>query len=82
MPVSARPPRGKRAPLPDHGKTLVYAGKVGTGYTSDVLRDLRRRLDALEQRDCPFSQAEPQRGAGVHWVWPKLVAEIEYAEWT
>jgi bifunctional non-homologous end joining protein LigD len=66
----------------DDGKTLVYAGKVGTGYTSDVLLDLRRRLDALEQRDCPFDGGEPPRGPGVHWVRPKLVAEIEYAEWT
>jgi bifunctional non-homologous end joining protein LigD len=66
----------------DDGKTLVYAGKVGTGYTSDVLLDLRRRLDALEQRDCPFDGGEPPRGPGVHWVRPRLVAEIEYAEWT
>ena len=66
----------------DNRKTLAYAGKVGTGYTSDVLLDLRRRLDALEQRACSFAEGEPPRGPGVHWVRPKLVAEIEYAEWT
>ena len=68
----------------DDGKRLIYAGKVGTGYTSQTLRDLRARLDAIGRKECPFDEgaASPPRGPGVHWVEPKLVAEIEYAEWT
>ena len=66
----------------EDGKTLVYAGKVGTGYTGEVLRDLRRRLDGITQERCPFDEGDPPRGPGVHWVKPRLVAEIEYAEWT
>jgi bifunctional non-homologous end joining protein LigD len=66
----------------DDGKTLTYAGKVGTGYTSETLRDLRNRLGAIEQKVRPFGAGDPPRGPGVHWVRPKLVAEIEYAEWT
>jgi bifunctional non-homologous end joining protein LigD len=68
----------------EDGKRLIYAGKVGTGYTSQTLGDLRARLDAIGRKDCPFDDAaaSPPRGPRVHWVEPKLVAEIEYAEWT
>jgi bifunctional non-homologous end joining protein LigD len=66
----------------DDGRSLVYAGKVGTGYTRTLLRDLCRRLDALRQERSPFGQGDPPRGADVHWVTPTLVAEIAFAEWT
>jgi bifunctional non-homologous end joining protein LigD len=65
------------------GGELRYAGKVGTGFTTETLEQLRRRLDRLERREPPFSN--PPRGAearGVHWVEPKLVAEVAFAEWT
>ena len=63
------------------GGALTYAGKVGTGYTEKVLRDLRRRLGALEQPASPFSP--PPRGVGAaHWVKPELVAEVAFTEWT
>jgi DNA ligase D-like protein (predicted ligase) len=60
---------------------LVYAGKVGTGYSTATLVDLRRRLDALEVPASPFADARISR-RGVHWVRPELVAEIEFTEWT
>jgi bifunctional non-homologous end joining protein LigD len=66
----------------DDGRLLVYAGKVGTGYTHTMLLDLRWRLDALLQERSPFDQGDPPRGADVHWVTPALVAEIAFAEWT
>jgi bifunctional non-homologous end joining protein LigD len=65
------------------GGELRYAGKVGTGFTIETLEQLRRRLDRLERREPPFSN--PPRGAearGVHWVEPKLVAEVAFTEWT
>jgi bifunctional non-homologous end joining protein LigD len=65
------------------GGELRYAGKVGTGFTTATLEQLRRRLDRLERREPPFSN--PPRGAearGVHWVEPKLVAEVAFTEWT
>jgi len=81
-------PSGSRAGLGallvgvhEKGGGLAYVGKVGTGYTDKVLRDLRRRLDALEQQSCPF----PVRPKGVgapHWVKPELVAEVAFTEWT
>jgi bifunctional non-homologous end joining protein LigD len=70
------------------GGDLVYAGKVGTGFTQAALRELRRRLDALETPDPPFRGDEVRRaargpgGAAVHWVRPELVAEVVFSEWT
>jgi bifunctional non-homologous end joining protein LigD len=66
----------------DGVRRLTYAGKVGTGYTAEALRDLRERLGKLEQEHSPFAAGSPRRTAGVHWVKPALVAEVAYAEWT
>jgi bifunctional non-homologous end joining protein LigD len=63
---------------------LVYAGKVGTGYTAKMLREIRAELEPLEIAKPPF-QPVPQRawtGPHVHWVRPKLVAEVAFSEWT
>ena len=66
----------------ESGERFRYAGKVGTGYTREVLLDLRRRLDEIDQKSSPFDEGEPPSGEGVHWVRPGLVAEIAFAEWT
>ena len=62
---------------------LRYAGKVGTGFDERTLKSLHRRLQPLERKTPPVERASA-RGAmrGVHWVEPKLVAEIAYTEWT
>ena len=62
---------------------LQYAGKVGTGFTERSLAELQRKLIPLERERPPF--VAPPRGAearGVHWVEPKLVAEVEFTERT
>jgi bifunctional non-homologous end joining protein LigD len=64
------------------GDRLVYAGKVGTGYTRETLLDLRRRLDKLVRLKAPFDAGDPPAGPGVHWAQPESVAEIAFAEWT
>ena len=61
--------------------TLVYAGKVGTGYDTQTLLSLRKRLDALEQAQSPFGR-DHVREKGAHWVRPRLVAQIGFTEWT
>jgi bifunctional non-homologous end joining protein LigD len=61
---------------------FVYAGKVGTGFNTETLRDLRERLEAIETRVSPFQKNDPPRGPGVHWARPQLVAEIAFGEWT
>jgi bifunctional non-homologous end joining protein LigD len=66
----------------DDGK-LHYAGKVGTGFNSEVLSSTYKQLKALAQDKNPF--AEPPSGinrAQTHWVKPQLVAEVSFAEWT
>jgi bifunctional non-homologous end joining protein LigD len=60
---------------------LRYAGKVGTGYRAATLRDLGARLRDLETPGSPFVDARPIP-RGTHWVHPKLVAQIGFAEWT
>ncbi len=67
----------------DRGK-LVYAGKVGTGYTQKLLRELRQLLEPLEQKASPFAPEPPRAWTGPnrHWVAPAHVAEIAFSEWT
>lgn len=62
---------------------LVYAGKVGTGFTARSLADLEAVLAPLRREAPPF--VDPPRGADardVTWVEPRLVAEIEFTEMT
>ena len=63
------------------GERLVYAGKVGTGFSDKTLRELHKRLRGLEQDACPFTP--PPTGLGrPHWVKPSLVAQVRFGEWT
>jgi len=67
----------------DASGNLLYAGKVGTGFTQQSLKELRSRLNLLERDSPPFINAP--RGAearGVHWVEPKLVGAVAFTEWT
>ncbi len=62
---------------------LVWAGKVGTGFSVASARALRARLDPLVQEHAPFTPVP--RGAAVrdvHWVRPELIAEVAFTEWT
>jgi DNA ligase D-like protein (predicted ligase) len=69
---------------------LIYAGRVGTGMPDKVLADLRRRLDPLARKAPPLNVLPPRKTrfgsplvlSRVHWVEPKLVAEITYLTWT
>jgi bifunctional non-homologous end joining protein LigD len=63
------------------GDELVYAGKVGTGFSDALLDNLSRTLAGLEQPDPPFARGSLPR-SGVHWVKPALVAQIGFSEWT
>ena len=62
---------------------LTFAGKVGTGFSAAVARDLRKRLDALERQTSAF-RPPPSGSVGrrVHWVTPALVGEVVFTEWT
>ncbi|HWA25724.1 MAG TPA: non-homologous end-joining DNA ligase [Lacunisphaera sp.] len=94
------PPRNSRvgfgAILIGHYRAgkLIYAGKVGTGYNSTMLRELHARFLTLRSDTCPFANlplAHKSRfGQGmtrsvmrtVTWLKPKLVAQVKFTEWT
>jgi bifunctional non-homologous end joining protein LigD len=59
---------------------LVYAGKVGTGYTETTLGTLMRELEPLRRERSPFEGRQPPRGT--LFVEPRLVADVEFREWT
>jgi len=60
---------------------LRYAGRVGTGFTEKTLADLQQRLEPLTRETSPFEQA-PKLPREAVFVEPRLVAEIEFREWT
>jgi bifunctional non-homologous end joining protein LigD len=62
---------------------LKYAGRVGTGFTNQSLKQLTGELKKRTVDKTPF--ANPPKGAqvrGVTWVKPELVGEVEFTEWT
>jgi bifunctional non-homologous end joining protein LigD len=61
---------------------FVYAGKVGTGFDTALLLDLRRRLDALEIPKAPFTVATGLPRLRAHWVKPSIVVQVSFIEWT
>ncbi|WP_242186814.1 DNA ligase D [Sphingomonas sp. CARO-RG-8B-R24-01] len=60
---------------------LIYAGKVGTGFDTATMLDLRARMEKIE-RKTPTVEAPRAAVKGAHWVTPKLVAEVAFAETT
>jgi bifunctional non-homologous end joining protein LigD len=63
--------------------TLVHAGRVGTGFSQAVARDLAARLAPLERALPSFAERPSADAArGVRWVAPELVAEVEFRAWT
>ena len=65
------------------GSGMSYVGKVGTGFTQAALADLYDILSKLDRRTSPFTGEVPAADArDAHWVTPKLVGEVEFAEWT
>ncbi len=65
----------------DPARQLIYAGKVGTGFNQQTLHSLHATLAGLEQDRPPFDRGKLPR-SGVHWVQPRLVAEVGFSEWT
>ena len=65
---------------------LRYAGNVGTGFDEKTLAALRVQLEAIETPGSPYTDGPTRVGTVTkvkpHWVKPKLVAEVAFAEWT
>lgn len=62
---------------------LRYAGRVGTGFDQQRLEQLLAKMRKLERADAPLdTPVSSAISRGVQWLKPKLVAEVEFAEWT
>jgi bifunctional non-homologous end joining protein LigD len=68
----------------DHEQQLRYAGRVGTGFTEDLLAQLVARLAPIARDDTPFVDPLESRASlrDVHFVEPELVVEVRFTEWT
>jgi bifunctional non-homologous end joining protein LigD len=67
------------------GGELHYAGNCGTGFTEDEIDRLLAKLRPLERRQSPFPVVPKMpkvKKSDIVWVEPKLVCEVEFAEWT
>jgi len=64
------------------GDDLVFAGKIGTGFDTKLLLDLRARLDRLELPKPPFTRAVGLPRLRAHWVQPEIVVQVGFIEWT
>jgi ATP-dependent DNA ligase len=64
------------------GDDFVFAGKVGTGFDTKLLLELRARLDALEVATPPFTKGTGLPRMRMHWVRPEVVVEVAFMEWT
>lgn len=81
-------PQGARAGLGAllvgyyEGEDLVFAGKIGTGFDTQLLLSLRTKLDRLEIKKTPFTIATGLPKLRVHWVRPSIVVQVSFMEWT
>jgi bifunctional non-homologous end joining protein LigD len=76
------------------GKDLIFAGKVGTGFNTKLLRALHARFRGMERETCPFANLPMPKGSKwgkaitraemkfCHWLDPQLVCQIKFGEWT
>jgi bifunctional non-homologous end joining protein LigD len=85
--IGMSPPRGARSGFGAlhlagrDGASLRYVGRVGSGFSDAQLRTLHAAL-AADERETPACVGDTPRGRGHHWVEPRLLAEVRFAEWT
>lgn len=57
-----------------------YAGKVGTGFNAQLLRNLHEQMMSMRRPDPPFDEPVAEREAV--WIEPRLICEVGFTEWT
>ena len=65
----------------DAAGQFQYVGHMGGGFDREGLRGMRARLEKIERRTSPFSET-PRTNEPAHWVAPRVVVEVKFAEWT
>ena len=65
----------------DDGGGLRYVGHTGGGFNRESLREMYEQLSRIEQKKSPFANA-PRTNERAHWVKPRVVVEVKFAEWT
>lgn len=61
---------------------FAFAGKIGTGFDTKLLLQLRTRLDALEIPKAPFTRSKGLPRLRAHWVKLEVVVSVAFIEWT
>ena len=61
---------------------FVFAGRIGTGFDTKLLLDLRARLDAIEIPKPPFTKGTGLPRLRAHWTRPEIVVQVAFIEWT
>jgi bifunctional non-homologous end joining protein LigD len=87
--VGYTPPKGSRRGLGSlmlgqyKDRTLVYAGRVGSGMGNDFLLDLTRQLRALDIDEpvVEIPKHVPLPKGRIHWVKPEMVVEVFFRGW-
>ena len=64
------------------GDDLVFAGKIGTGFDTKLLKELRARFDKIEIQKPPFTKGTGLPKIRQHWVKPQVVVQVAFIEWT
>jgi ATP-dependent DNA ligase len=64
------------------GEDFVFAGKVGTGFDTKLLLELRARLDENEIPEPPFTRSVGLPRIRAHWVRPDIVVQVAFIQWT
>ena len=81
-PQGGRPGLGALLVGQHQDEEFVFAGKVGTGFDTRLLIDLRARLNALEIPASPFTKAKGLPRVRAHWVKPLIAVRVAFIEWT
>lgn len=63
------------------GDDLRYAGRVGTGFSYELLQLLHDKMKRLQRKTSPFTDYD-DCDKDVTWISPVLVGEVGFTEWT
>jgi bifunctional non-homologous end joining protein LigD len=73
---------------------LLFAGRVGSGFSEKLLASIDAQLQKVRRSTCPFinlpEKSKGRWGLGItpavmkrcHWVKPVLIAQVKFTEWT